>query len=194
MSIKLWGYIRVSTDGQNIERQIDLLKEYGVRREDMFIDKISGTKQVRPGFNELKKVLREGDTVITESLSRLSRSSNDLLTILTDWEEKQIVFISIKEQLDFSSSTGKMMLTVLAALAQFERDIIRDRVIEGLESARARGRVGGRPRTDKKKIEKAFKLYDSQTHSIKEIVSITGVSQSVLYRQLKLRSNFNGVN
>ena len=187
MSGKLFGYARVSTAEQNLDRQIDILREYGVKTEDIFADKMSGGTASRPALEELQKVLRPGDTVVTESLSRLSRSSQDLLAILNDWQQRGITYISIKEQLDFSSTTGKLVLTVLAALSQFERDVIRDRVREGLASARARGRVGGRPKTDRKALEKALKLYEAKTHSINEIREITGVSSSVLYRALKER-------
>lgn len=191
MAGKLFGYARVSTAEQNLERQLDILKEYGVNEDDIFTDKISGAKSNRPALEDLQKVLRTGDTVITESLSRLSRSTQDLLTILNDWHDRGIIYISVKERLDFSSTTGKLMLAILAALSQFERDVIRDRVKEGLNSARARGRVGGRPKTSKKALEKALKLYQSQTHSIREIVEITGVSQSVLYRALKEQNKTN---
>lgn len=185
MGGKLFGYARVSTVEQNLERQLDILKEFGVQEADIYTDKISGTKFSRPALDELQKILRTEDTVITESLSRLSRSTQDLLAILNDWQQRGIVYVSIKEQIDFSTSTGKLMLTVLAALSQFERDVIKDRVCEGLASARARGRVGGRPKSDKKTLDKALKLYESKTHSIKEIKEITGVSESVLYRALK---------
>jgi DNA invertase Pin-like site-specific DNA recombinase len=130
----------------------------------------------------MKMQLRPGDTVLTESLSRLSRSTADLLNILNEWSEKGIGYISIKERIDISTSTGKLMLTVMAALSQFERDVIKDRICEGLASARARGRVGGRPKTDKKKVTKALKLYEAKTHSIKDICNVMGISQSVLYR------------
>ncbi|EKN71019.1 recombinase family protein [Schinkia azotoformans] len=185
MGGKIFGYARVSTQDQSLNRQTDVLIEYGVNEEDIFTDKISGTKFNRPALDDLQKVLRSGDTVITESLSRLSRSTQDLLTILDGWQNRGITYISIKEQLDFSTSTGKLMLTVLAALSQFERDAIRDRVCEGLASARARGRVGGRPKTDKGTLKKAIKLYEAKTHSIREIKEITGVSPSVLYRALR---------
>jgi DNA invertase Pin-like site-specific DNA recombinase len=184
MGGKLFGYARVSTDGQSLERQLDILKEYGVMEEDVFIDKISGTKLQRPALEQLQKVLRPGDTVIVESLSRLSRSTTDLLTILEDWQARGITFISIKECFDFSTATGKLILTVLAAIAAFERDITHTRVVEGLASARARGRVGGRRPTDKKKLEQALKLYDSGSLTLAEIREATGVSTSVLYRAL----------
>lgn len=188
MSSKVWGYARKSTAEQKIDRQVDLLmREHGIQESDIFIDSISGTKFERPALAELQKVLREGDTVVVESLSRVSRSSADLLVLLNDWQERGITFISDKERLDFSTTTGRLILTVLAALSQFERDTLRDRVLEGLESARLRGRIGGKPRTDSKAIAKAIKLYDVGTHSIKEICEVTSVSKSVLYRELKMR-------
>lgn len=126
-----------------------------------------------------------GDTVVVESLSRVSRSSKDLLTLLEDWQSRRITFISDKEKLDFSSTTGKLMLTMLAAISQFKRDTLRDRVREGIASARARGRVGGRPKTDKKTLEKAVRLHEARTHSVREVCEMTGISKTVLYRELR---------
>ncbi len=186
MSSKIWGYVRVSKIDQNPDRQVDLLmREHGIPKSNIFIDTISGTKFERPALNDLQKVLREGDTLVVESLSRVSRSSADLLVLLQDWQEKGIAFISHKEMLDFSSTTGRFMLTMLAAMSQFERDTLRDRVAEGIAAARARGRVGGRPKTDKKALEKSLRLYGTGTHSVSEICQITGVSKTVLYRELK---------
>ncbi|RAV06619.1 recombinase family protein [Paenibacillus sp. YN15] len=185
MEGKLFGYIRTSTVTQSTDRQVDVLKEYGVQETDMFIDKISGTKLHRPALDQLQRVLREGDTVLVESLSRLSRSTKDLLGILEEWESRGIQFISIKERLDFSSATGKLILTVMAAISTFERDIIYARVMEGIAAAKLRGRTFGRTPTDKSKLNKALKLYEAKAHSIREICEITGVSQSVLYRALR---------
>lgn len=186
MSSKIWGYVRTSRTEQKTDRQVDLLmKEYGIPEEDIFIDSISGTKFDRPELGRLQSVLRDGDTVVVESLSRVSRSSKDLLTLLEDWQKRGITFISDKEKLDFSSTTGKLMLTMLAALSQFERDTLRDRVREGIASARARGRIGGRPKTDKKVLEKAVKLHAAGTHSVREVCQIVGVSKTVLYRELR---------
>jgi len=186
MASKVWGYVRVSKAEQKADRQVDLLKkEYGIPEEDIFIDSISGVKFGRPALDRLQTVLREGDVIVVESLSRVSRSSKDLLTLLEDWQKRGITFISHKEKLDFSSTTGQFMLTMLAALSQFERDTLRDRVREGIESARARGRIGGRPKTDKKALEKAVKLHATGTHSVREVCQITGVSKTVLYRELR---------
>jgi DNA invertase Pin-like site-specific DNA recombinase len=185
MGSKVWGYVRKSTANQKEDRQFDLLmQEHGIPKEDIFIDTISGAKIDRPELAKLQQVLREGDTVVVESLSRVSRSSADLLVLLNDWQARKITFISDKERLDFSTTTGKLILSVLAALSQFERDTLRDRVLEGLAAARARGRIGGRPKTDKKALEKAVKLHSAGTHSIKEICEIAGVSKTVLYREL----------
>lgn len=186
MSSKVWGYGRVSKVDQDESRQLDLLMgEYNIDKNDIFVDKISGVKFERPALAQLQKVLRSGDTVIVESLSRISRSSQDLLALLNDWQDRGVAFISDKERLDFSTTTGRMILTVLAALSQFERDLLRDRVVEGIASARARGRIGGRPKTDKKLLEKAVRLHASGTHSIREVCQITGVSSTVLYRELR---------
>lgn len=187
MSNKIFGYARVSTAEQNLDRQLAILKEYGVEDSEVYTDKISGKKKQRPAFDELQANLRSGDTVITESLSRLSRSSADLLNILSEWDKKGIIYISIKERFDLSTPVGAMMLTVMAALAQFERDVTHSRVMEGIAAAKVRGRIGGRPRTDLKKLEKAIRLYDSNSYSVREITEITKVSQGVLYSALRER-------
>lgn len=187
MGNKLFGYARVSTVDQHLDRQLALLKEYGVEDADIFTDKMSGRKLYRPAFDELQRTLREGDTVLTESLSRLSRSTADLLAILSDWDKRSVIYISIKEQFDTSTPVGSLMLTVMAALSQFELDVTHSRVMEGLAAARARGHIGGRPRIDSKKIEKALRLYDSRSYNTKEIVEIVGISRGSLYNALKNR-------
>lgn len=101
------------------------------------------------------------------------------------FERKGIQLVSLKEDIDTATPTGKLLVTVLSALSQFERDLIVQRTNEGLKAARARGRKGGRPKADQKAVEKAVKLYEAQTHSIKEITQITGISQATLYRALK---------
>lgn len=187
MGSKKFGYARVSTAEQNLDRQLVILREQGVAEEDIFTDKISGRKLQRPHFDELQRILRPGDEVITESLSRLSRSSEDLLNILRGWDAQGIKYTSLKERFDLSSPAGALMLKVMAALSEFERDVTHARIMEGIQAARARGRNGGRPRTDPKKLEKALKLYDSRTHSVREITELTGVSQGVIYDALRRR-------
>lgn len=187
MSSKKFGYGRVSTAEQNLDRQLIVLREQGVADEDIFTDKISGRKLQRPQFEELQRILRPGDEVITESLSRLSRSSEDLLNILKGWDARGIKYTSLKEKFDLNSPAGALMLRVMAALSEFERDVTHSRIMEGIQAARARGRNGGRPRTDPKKLEKALKLYDSRTHSVREITELTSVSQGVIYDALRKR-------
>ena len=184
---KTFGYARVSTDSQILDRQIDALVSHGIALEDIYQEKYTGTKANRPEFDKLRGTLRKGDTVVIESLSRLGRSSKDLMFIVEDFDKNDITLVSLKESIDLSTPTGKLLVNVLSALAQFERDIIVQRTQEGLEAARARGRKGGRPKKDPKKVQQALKLYDSQMHSTKEIAEITGVSVKTLYNAIAER-------
>lgn len=185
MGSELFGYARVSTIDQNLDRQIDELIRYGVQEDHLYTDKYTGASMNRPAFESMNQRLREGDVVITESLSRLSRTTKDLLNVIEDWQRRGVTYISLKESIDFSTSTGKLILSVMASISEFERSITKERVREGIKAARARGRVGGRKATDPNKISKAVKLYQTKSHSLTEIREITGVSQSVLYRALR---------
>lgn len=176
------GYARVSTQDQSLDRQIDSLQNYGA--EQIFTEKITGTVKNRPELDKMKAILRGGDAVVIESLSRLGRSSKDLLALIEEFRDRKVILISLKENIDISTPTGQLMFTVLAALAQFERDLTVQRTKDGLAAARARGRKGGRPKIDQKKIDKALKLYQAQTHSINEIIQLTGVSQGTLYKAI----------
>ena len=119
-----------------------------------------------------------------ESLSRLGRSTKDLIELTELFEQKGVHLVSLKEQIDTNTSTGKLLFTLMAAIAQFKRDVITDRTWEGLKSARARGRIGGRPRVNQDNIKKAVKLYRTQQYSVREIEDLTGVKKSTLYRNL----------
>lgn len=125
--------------------------------------------------------------IIIESFSRLGRSTKDLIELMEYFTNKGVKLVSIKENFNTSTPQGKLMLTVFEAFSQFERDVIVQRTREGLESARARGRKGGRPRVKNKNIEKALKLYDSKEYSINDIVEMSGISQTTLYRYIKKR-------
>ena len=127
----------------------------------------------------------EEDIVVIESLSRLGRSTKNLLELVEYFKGKKVKLISTKENIDTESATGQLLLTVLSAISQFERDLTVERTKEGLVAARARGRKGGRPKSDEKALNKAIKLYQSKEYSIKEIVSMTGISQSTIYRNIK---------
>lgn len=176
------AYARVSTNDQLLDRQIDMLTQYGY--DQLFQEKYTGTKANRPEFDKVRLLLREGDELVVESLSRVSRSTRDLLNILDELEKKGVKLVSLKENIDTSSPTGKLLVTVLSAICQFERDLTVQRTCEGLKASRARGRFGGRPKTDSKQIEQAVKLYRSKSCSVKEITQLTGVSSATLYRYL----------
>lgn len=135
-------------------------------------------------MNRLKDKVREGDTVIVESFSRLGRSTKDLIELVEWFENKGVKLISIKENFDTNTPQGKLMLVVFQAFSQFERDLIAQRTKEGLASARSRGRMGGRPKVKEKDITKALKLYNSKEYSISDIVEMTGISQATLYRYI----------
>ena len=178
----IFGYARVSTEAQNLDRQLDALRQYGV--DVIYNEKMTGTKRDRPELTKLLDRISEGDTVVIESLSRLGRSTKDLIELTELFEKKGVHLVSLKESIDTSTSTGKLLFTLMSAIAQFERDVIADRTREGLRSARARGRKGGRPKTNSEDIKKAVKLYNTQQYSIKEIEEMTGVKKSTLYRNL----------
>ncbi len=187
MNPYVYGYVRVSTQQQDLIRQLDLLKNY--KCTEILTEKISGTKLDRPELNRLKDKVRSGDTLIVESFSRLGRSTKDLIELVEYFENKEVKLISLKESFDTNTPQGKLMLTVFQAFSQFERDLIAQRTKEGLESARARGRKGGRPTVKEKHIEKALNLYDSKQYSISEIVEMTGISQATLYRYIRKRGS-----
>ena len=128
--------------------------------------------------------MRPDDTVIVESFSRLGRSTKDLIDLVNYFEEHNVKLISLKENFDTVTPQGRLMMTVFQAFSQFERDLIVERTKEGLKSARARGRKGGRPPVNQRDIERAIKLYKSEEYSVKEIVEMTGISKSTLYRYL----------
>lgn len=179
------GYARVSTQDQNLDRQLDSLNTKGCER--IYQEKMTGTTAKRPEFEKMMATLRKGDTLVTDSFSRLSRSTKDLLAIIEQLDQMGVVIVSLKENLDTSTATGRMMLTMLSALSQFERDLISERTHDGLKAARARGRMGGRPRVKESKVKQALKLYDSQSMSVSEITAAVGISVPTLYRYLDAR-------
>jgi len=180
------GYARVSTKEQNLDRQIDSLKKFGC--EKIWKEKISGKTKNRPELEKMIEYAREGDIVVVNSLSRLARSVRDLLAIVDQLTEKEVGLVSLKEEwLDTTTAHGKLLLTIFGGLAEFERELISERTRDGLKSARARGRLGGRPNISQEKIERALMLYDMKTISIKDICSMAGISKSTLYKYIKRR-------
>lgn len=178
----VYGYARVSTTIQNNDRQIDQLQAFPV--DEIISEKMTGTKANRPELNRLKDKVREGDTVVVESWSRLGRSMKDLLDLVDWFTSRNIKLVSIKENFDTGTPQGRLMMKVFQSFAEFERDLIVQRVNEGLKSARARGRIGGRPRKNQKAVNIALKLYQSGEYSISEICRLSGVAQTTLYRYI----------
>lgn len=181
------GYARVSTQDQNLDRQIDNLTAAGCER--IFNEKMTGTKSDRPELKTMLLTLRSGDVLVIDSFSRLSRSTKDLLQLVDQLTVMGVHLVSLKENLDTTTATGKLMLTMLSALSQFERDLIAERTIDGLKAARARGRMGGRPRlgTDKDK-KQAYAMYKANIMSCQEIAKKFNISLSTFNRWMKEQS------
>ncbi|MFC3884469.1 recombinase family protein [Bacillus songklensis] len=180
------GYARVSTLDQNLGRQIAMLEEYGC--EKIVTEKFTGTIRDRKGLTQLFDMIRSGDTVAVESISRLGRKTLDILHIIQQFEEKGIQFVSLKERMDTRTSTGKAMFQMMCVIAELERNLIAERVKEGLEVSKKRGKKLGRPKVDKEKIALALRMYDSGEYSVKEIIEGTGISQGSLYRAIHKRT------
>lgn len=176
------GYARVSTNEQNLQMQIDELTKDGCI--EIFEEKATGSKKDRPALNEMLKMLREGDRVVVYKLDRISRSIKHLIELADFFHKKGVEFVSIMDNIDTSTPTGRFFFHVMAAMAELEREIIVERTKTGLASARARGRKGGRPTVDKKDLQTALKMYESKDYSLKEITKATGISQATLYRYL----------
>ena len=180
------GYARCSTLDQNLDWQIDALTKEGCDR--IFQEKFTGTRKDRPELLRMMDMLREGDTVIICELTRLSRSVKDLFDLVKQVEKAGANIKSLKEPwLDTTTPQGRLLFTIFSGVSQFERELIRERTMEGLASARARGRMGGRPGKDKKIVEQALTLYDSKAYSVDEISKTTGISRATLYKYVNLR-------
>ncbi|MDA7827944.1 recombinase family protein [Rhodobacteraceae bacterium] len=137
------GYARVSTEDQHLDAQITALKEAGAER--IFADKISGSKRKRPELDKMLDQLRRGDIVLVTKYDRLARSLTDLLDIVAQIEAAEAGFRSLAEDIDTTTPAGRLIFHVFASIALFERERIRERTMEGLEAARKKGRIGGRP-------------------------------------------------
>lgn len=181
----LVGYARVSTHDQTLDLQLDALRNAGCER--IFTDTISGSTTERPGLTEALSFARPGDTIVVWRLDRLGRSLRHLIDTLNGLSERRVEFRSLQEQLDTSTSGGKLVFHLMGALAEFERDLIRERTKAGLTAARARGRRGGRRRAlSPKQIEMARALYKDKTKSVADIrEALGGISKSAFYRYIK---------
>src|SRR5436189_906054 len=183
----LVGYARVSTQEQTLDLQKDALEKIGCSK--IFTDVISGAKAERKGLDEALSYVREGDTLVVWRLDRLGRSLKHLIDTITKLNNRKIGFKSMQENIDTTTSGGKLVFHIFGALAEFERDIIRERTNAGLQAARARGRLGGRPKEKNlntpKKVAMAQSLYDNKNNTIDEICKTLSVKRATLYRYIK---------
>jgi len=179
------GYVRVSKQEQHEALQIDTLKEAGC--EKWFLDKATGSKAERKGLDEALAYLRPGDTLVVWKLDRAGRSLTHLIELLQGLKKRGIEFMSLTEQIDTTTPGGKLIFHLMGALAEFERDLIRERTNAGLAAAQARGRRGGRPRKLKTtgKVALARQMFADQSHSVPEICAALGISRATLYRYVK---------
>ena len=179
------GYARVSTGEQTLDLQLDALRQAGCGR--VFEETASGAKADRPVLAEALAYIREGDTLVVWRLDRLGRSLPHLIEVVAALAAQGIGFKSVTEQIDTTTPGGKPVFHVFSALAEFERDLIRERTHAGLAAARARGRTGGRPKklADPKQLALARALYDGGQADVATICTTLGVSRATLYRALK---------
>ncbi len=181
------GYARVSTQDQTLNLQKDALEKLGC--SNIFTDTASGTKEDRKGLEEVLKYVREGDTLVVWRLDRLGRSLKHLIETITELNNRKIGFKSITENVDTTTSGGKLIFHIFGALAEFERDIIRERTNAGLQAARARGRLGGRPKAlnNPKRVAMAQSLYNDKKNTIDEICKTLQISRATLYRYINTK-------
>ncbi len=182
----LIGYARVSTQEQTLNLQTDALTNVGCMK--IFTDTASGAKAERKGLEEALAYVRAGDSLVIWKLDRLGRSLKHLIETITDLNNRNIGFKSLTENIDTTTSGGKLIFHIFGALAEFERDIIRERTQAGLQAARARGRKGGRPKAlTGKKIMMARELYENKNNSISEICKSLNISRATLYRYIQVK-------
>ncbi len=182
----IYGYARVSTEDQKLDLQTDALKTAGC--EKIFTEKLSAAKE-RPALNQLLKQLKKGDSVVVWKLDRLGRSLRHLIDLVTDFKEKGVKFVSLRDNVDTATAHGRLIFNMVAMLAEFERDIIRERTNAGLASARARGKMGGRPEGLTKEAQitamAVYHLYQDKSVSISDIVKQSGVSVATVYKYIR---------
>jgi len=179
----LVGYARVSLPEQQLALQEDALRQAGC--EKIYTDTVSGKHKERPGLTQALEVVRTGDTLVVWKLDRLGRSLAHLVSVINDLQRQGIHFQSLQEHIDTTSGVGKLVFHLFAALAEFERDLIRERTLAGLAAARARGKRGGRPKAlDAQHMGLAKTLYDTKQLPVKEICALLAIGKTTFYRYL----------
>jgi DNA invertase Pin-like site-specific DNA recombinase len=182
----LIGYARVSTTEQTLDLQLDSLKQAGCTK--ICTDTASGAQTERKGLDEALGYVRAGDTLVVWRLDRLGRSLKHLIEVVSSLEKRGIGFKSLTENIDTTTSGGKLIFHIFGALAEFERNLIRERTNAGLLAARARGRKGGRPKSlTGKKVAMAQELYNNKQNTIADICKSLTISRATLYRYIKVK-------
>lgn len=183
------GYARVSTQDQNLSLQLDALKAAGCSK--IFQEKASGSKTERPELNRLLEIIREGDTLMIWKLDRLGRSLNHLIEIVTLLEQQHIGLVSLNDPIDTTTAQGRLVFRIFASLAEFEREVIRERTLAGLASARRRGKLLGRRKGLSKAAEQKARLgeslYKENKYSVEQIARELHISKTTLYKYLRQR-------
>ena len=178
------GYARVSTEDQNLDMQIDALKE--AKCDHIYEEKMSGKIKERPVLKDALNFMRKGDTLVVWKLDRLGRSLRHLIEVINQLMDSGMYFMSLQENIDTTSTSGKLIFHIFAALAEFEREIISERTKAGLKAARTRGRFGGRPKKlDEKQTQMVKRMWKDHTITIDEICRTFDISKTALYRYLR---------
>jgi DNA invertase Pin-like site-specific DNA recombinase len=178
------GYARVSTHDQNLALQKDALKKVGC--EKIIVETASGKSEARAGLEKLREIVRKGDVIVVWRLDRLGRSLRHLIDVMTELEIQGVGFHSLQEEINTTTSGGKLVFHIFGALAEFERNLIKERTNAGLKAARARGRKGGRPkRLNLQQRSLAVDLFRQKKHSIHEICSTLGITKPTLYAYVR---------
>jgi DNA invertase Pin-like site-specific DNA recombinase len=181
------GYARVSSIGQNLDSQLDALQKAGCGK--IFTDKMTGSHMDRPGWDQFLEYARPGDTLVVSELSRMTRSLMDLLTTAKVLEQRQINLVSLRENIDTTTATGRCFLSMMGAIHQMERELRAERAAAGRSSAKARGKTGGRPKTDPEKLENARILYENSDKTAAEVCEIAGVGRRKLFSYIAEKRN-----
>jgi len=184
------GYARVSTHEQNLEAQLDALRQAGC--DKIVSEKVTTRKEARLKLNEVLGWLRSGDVLVCAKMDRLARSIRELLTIMDDLAERNVDVVFMDQSIDTTQAGGRLVFHMFAAFAEFERDLIRERTLAGLASARARGRKGGRKKALRgTPLDTAFKMYDSREYTVRQICESLNVKERTFYEYLKRRREGN---
>ncbi|OAS85098.1 recombinase family protein [Metabacillus litoralis] len=179
----IFGYARTSTKKQSLDMQLDELNRFGV--DEIITEQASGAKKDRVELNNLLGKLRKGDVLVVYKLDRLGRTMHQLVNLLNDFQEKGIEFVSIKDGINTSTTMGRFLFNIFGAMAEMEREVINERVVSGVESAKARGRLGGRKKAHTKEQIKGMLAMLEHGRSKKEVQEMFVVSRTTLYRYIK---------